>query len=72
MKSNKNSKKNFKTSDIERNDIGGQHGKGVKKDKSGKKRLSIYDEFDEEDMDLMNYKRDDDDSNDDEEDDEDY
>lgn len=71
MKSNKNSKKNFKHSDIEKNDIGGQSGKGVKKDKSGKKRLSIYDEFDDEDMELMNYKRNDDDFTDDEEDEED-
>lgn len=70
MKSNKNSKKNIKTSDIERNDIGSQHGKGLKKDKTGKKRLSIYDEFDEEDLDMMNYRRDDDDFED-EEDDED-
>lgn len=57
MKSDKNSKKNFKHSDIEKNDLGGHAGKSVKKDKSGKKRLSIYDEFDEEDLDLMNYKR---------------
>ncbi len=68
MKSNKHSKKNLKHSDIERNDTGSQPGKNVKKDKSGKKRLSIYDEFDQEELDLMNYKRDEDDLFDDEED----
>lgn len=70
MKSGKNSKKNLKPSDVEKNDSGSQYGKGVKKDRSGKKRLSIYDEFDEDEMDMMNYKRDDDDDLD-EEDDED-
>ncbi len=60
MKSGKNSKKNFKPSDVEKNDSGSQLGKGVKKDRSGKKRLSIYDEFDEDEMDMTNYKRDDD------------
>ncbi|WP_163711890.1 hypothetical protein [Mangrovibacterium lignilyticum] len=61
MKTNKPSKKNFKHSDIEKTDIGGQIGKGAKRDKSGKKRLSIYDEFEDEDYDLTNYKREDDD-----------
>jgi hypothetical protein len=58
MKSDKNSKKNIKNSDIEKNDLRSQFGKSVKKDRSGKKRLSIYDEFDD-DLDTMNYKRDD-------------
>lgn len=51
MKSKKPSKKNFKNSDFEKNDFADQFGKGVKKDKSSKRRLSIYDEFDEEDFD---------------------
>ncbi|MCW0482120.1 hypothetical protein [Gaoshiqia sediminis] len=55
MKSNKNSKKNFKHSDIEKNDIGSQFGK-AKKDKSTKKRLSIYDEFDDEPLDELDYQ----------------
>jgi hypothetical protein len=59
MKSDKNSKKNIKNSDIEKNDLRSQFGKSVKKDRSGKKRLSIYDEFDDDDLDTMNYKRDD-------------
>jgi len=60
MKSGKNSNKNVKSSAIEKNDFGSQSGKSVKKDKSGKKRLSIYDEFDDEDLDMMNYSQDDD------------
>ncbi|WP_372772491.1 hypothetical protein [Mangrovibacterium sp.] len=56
MKSNKHSKVSFKHSDIEKNDIGSQFGKGAKKDKTAKKRLSIYDEFEEDDLDLMKYK----------------
>lgn len=48
MKSNKHSNKNLKHSDIEKSDSGSQHAKGVKKDRSAKKRLSIYDEFDDE------------------------
>lgn len=51
MKLNNNSKKNFKHSEIEKKDASSLLGKGVKKDKSAKKRLSIYDEFDEEQLD---------------------
>ncbi len=68
MKSNKHSKKDFKHSDIEKNDIGSQLGKGVKKDKSAKRRLSIYDEFDEESFDDLDFKSEDEDSFDEEED----
>ena len=50
MKSNKHSKKNFKYSDIEKSDIESQNAKN-RKDKSTKKRLSIYDEFDDESFD---------------------
>lgn len=67
MKSNKNSKTNFKHSDFERNDMDAQSGKGSKKDRSTKRRLSIYDEFDEEDLDYLNYKQKDEDFFDDEE-----
>ena len=69
MKSNKHSKTNFKHSDIEKNDIGGQFGKGSKKDKGVKKRLSIYDEFDDEELSAIDYKRDEDDLFDDSDDD---
>ncbi|PTN09346.1 hypothetical protein [Mangrovibacterium marinum] len=69
MKSAKNSKKDFKKTDIENNESRGLSAKGVKKDRSGKKRLSIYDEFDDDDLDLRNYKREEDE--DDYEDDED-
>ncbi|MGD9928767.1 MAG: hypothetical protein AB7U05_02005 [Mangrovibacterium sp.] len=62
MKSNKNSKKNFKHSDIEKNDIGSQFGKAAKRDKSTKKRLSIYDEFDDEPLDELDYQLNADDS----------
>ena len=51
MKSNKSSKKNFKYSDIEKSDIDSQTTKGVRKDKSTKRRLSIYDEFEDESYD---------------------
>ncbi len=68
MKSNKPSKKNSKHSDIEKNDIGSQFGKGTKKDKSAKKRLSIYDEFDEDEESFdtdFDYESDDDSYDDD-------
>ena len=71
MKTNNNSKKNYKHSNIEKNDAGTQLGKGVKKDKSSKKRLSIYDEFDDEPLEEItfdseaNYSFDSDDDNDD-------
>ncbi len=68
MKSNKASNKNFKHSDIEKNDLGSQIGKAVRKDKSSKKRLSIYDEFDDELTDDMDYQLSADDSFDEEDD----
>lgn len=71
MKSNKHSNKDQKHSDIEKKDLGSQFGKGIKKDKSGKKRLSIYDEFDEEDFDAMNYEGNSDDDMDSEDEDDD-
>lgn len=55
MKSNKNSKKNFKYSDIEKSDIGSQLVKGPRKDRSAKRRLSIYDEFEDENPDEMTF-----------------
>ncbi len=55
MKTNNNSKKNYKHSDIEKNDASSQLGKGVKKDKSSKKRLSIYDEFDDGPLDELTF-----------------
>jgi len=66
MKSNKHSKKNLKHSDIEKNDIASQFGKGTKKDRSTKRRLSIYDEFDEETFDDLDFNSDADDSDEDE------
>lgn len=56
MKSNKHSNKNLKHSAIEKNDSGSQHAKGAKKDRSAKKRLSIYDEFDEEEFDVTTFR----------------
>jgi hypothetical protein len=47
----KSSKKNFKHSDFETNDSQNLRKKSVKKDKGTKRKLSIYDEFDEESMD---------------------
>lgn len=49
MKSNMYSKKNFKNSKFESNDFEGGP-KRIKKDKSSKRRLSIYDSFEEEDF----------------------
>ncbi|MDD4190757.1 MAG: hypothetical protein PHI28_05485 [Mangrovibacterium sp.] len=54
MKSNKHSKKNFKYSDIEKNDIGSVI-KGAKKDRSSKRRLSIYDDFEDENIDDLTF-----------------
>ncbi|MEL7586293.1 MAG: hypothetical protein AAGU19_06225 [Prolixibacteraceae bacterium] len=54
MKSNKNSKKNFNYSDIEKNDIGSLV-KGQRKDRSTKRRLSIYDEFEDENLDELTF-----------------
>ncbi|MGQ8335388.1 hypothetical protein ACUNWD_02485 [Sunxiuqinia sp. A32] len=51
MKSKKDSKKVFKRSDIEKNDIDSQKAKSVKKDKGSKRRLSIYDDFEDESFD---------------------
>ncbi len=51
MKHNKSSKKNSKHSDFESADSGNLKGKSVKKDKSSKRRLSIYDDFDENPLD---------------------
>jgi len=51
MKSNRHSKKNYKHSDIEKSDIESQNTKNIKKDKSSKRRLSIYDEYDDEPLD---------------------
>ena len=48
MKSKKNSKKKFGNSDIERNDFESHSAKALRKDKSSKNRLSIYDSFDDE------------------------
>lgn len=56
MKSNKHSNKNLTRSDLERNDSRGLHAKGITKDRSAKKRLSIYDEFDEEEFDAKKSK----------------
>ncbi len=44
----KSSKKNFKHSDFEKNDSQSIQGKSVKKDRGSKRKLSIYDEFDDE------------------------
>ncbi len=66
MKSNKHSKKNFKYSDIEKNDIGGQFVKGIKKDRSAKRRLSIYDEFEDEGPEEITFSADADDTYDEE------
>jgi hypothetical protein len=66
MKSNKHSKKNFKYSDIEKNDIGSQFVKGIKKDRSAKRRLSIYDEFEDENPEEITFSADGDDSYDEE------
>ncbi|WP_423127665.1 hypothetical protein [Gaoshiqia sp. Z1-71] len=61
MKSNKHSKKNIRHSEVERNDVDNKFSKAVKRDKSTKKRLSIYDEFDEEEsFDDPDYEPDDD------------
>lgn len=61
MKSNRHSKKNFKYSDIEKNDIGSQFVKGLRKDRSSKRRLSIYDEFEDENFDDPAFNSEDDD-----------
>ena len=53
MKSNKHSKKNFKYSDIEKSDIDSQTAKSVRKDKGTKRKLSIYDEFEDESFDEL-------------------
>ena len=45
-------KKNFKKSNFEKNDENAQKGKSSKKDRSSKRRLSIYDDFDEDSMDF--------------------
>lgn len=66
MKSNKHSKKNFKYSDIEKNDIGSQFVKGIRKDRSAKRRLSIYDEFEDENPEEITFSADADDSYDEE------
>ena len=66
MKSNKHSKKNFKYSDIEKNDIGSQFVKGTKKDRSSKRRLSIYDEFEDENLDDQTFNSEGDDFEDEE------
>jgi hypothetical protein len=66
MKANKHSKKNFKYSDIEKSDIGSQFIKGTKKDRSAKRRLSIYDEFEDENFDELTFNSEADDSFDEE------
>jgi len=66
MKSNKHSKKNIKYSDIEKSDIGSQSVKGIKKDRSAKRRLSIYDEFEDESFDDLTLNQEADDSFDEE------
>ncbi|MEN6454988.1 MAG: hypothetical protein ABFD10_12075 [Prolixibacteraceae bacterium] len=66
MKSNKHSKKNIKYSDIEKSDIGSQFVKGAKKDRSAKRRLSIYDEFEDENFDELTFNSESDDSLDEE------
>jgi len=66
MKSNKHSKKNFKYSDIEKSDIGSQLIKGAKKDRSAKRRLSIYDEFEDENLDELTFSSETDDTFDEE------
>ncbi|WP_299577733.1 hypothetical protein [uncultured Sunxiuqinia sp.] len=48
MKSKKSSKKMQKHFDFEDVDSGSKSPKGTKKDRGSKRRLSIYDEFDDE------------------------
>jgi hypothetical protein len=47
MKSNKVSKKKQTHVEVENTDFGSKAIKGVKKDRGTKRRLSIYDEFDD-------------------------
>ncbi len=69
MKSNKNAKKDIKRSGFEKNSFDGHKSKAAPKDKSDKKRLSIYDEFDEDEQELLKYKKKKDDFYDEDEDD---
>lgn len=48
MKSNKDSRKKQKHSDFEDAGQGSKSPKGAKKDRGSKRRLSIYDEFDDD------------------------
>lgn len=59
MKSNKSSKKKQKRSDFEETDFGSKSPKSVKKNRSTKRRLTIYDEF-EDDMDFKDFDMEDD------------
>jgi hypothetical protein len=55
MKTNKNLKVTKKGSDLSKNDADGPKIKHLGKDKSSKRRLSIYDDFADEDDDLQNF-----------------
>lgn len=48
MKTNKNSSKLIKSSKGQRHDDDFPASRGIKKDRSDKRRLSIYDDFDDE------------------------
>lgn len=61
MKSNKHSKRNFKYPDIEKSSFGSQSGKSIRKDRSSKRRLSIYDEFEDDSFDELKFSKDEDD-----------
>ena len=58
MKSNNDSKKKQKHSDFEDTSFGSKSPKSVKKDRGSKRRMSIYDEFDDE-MDFNDFDSDD-------------
>lgn len=58
MKSNKDSKKKQKHSDFEDASLGSKSPKSAKKDRGSKRRLSIYDEFDD-DLELNDFDSDD-------------
>ena len=51
MKQKKSSKKNSKHSDFDSTDSMNLKSRSVKKDKSSKRKLSIYDDFDDEPLD---------------------
>ena len=59
MKSKKDSRKKQKHSDYEEADFRSNSPKGVKKERSSKRRLSIYDDFDD-DLDFNDFDSEDD------------